>query len=129
MKKTIITITTSDKIKRTFKPFSLKDTRDISRHLLLINDKIPGLNFADDESYASIISVLILMLSDKYCDKPLTKKEIENGERISAADLFELIRIAYRLCGIDYDQLQKEAEKFEKNILLGLTNSDALSIK
>ena len=123
------TLTLADNVKRSFKPFSIGDMRKIYPHLLVINNEIPGLNFIDTDNYDSIIKVLVLMFSPKYCDKPLSLEEIESGTHITVTDLIPIIDVMYQLSGIDSKKLNAQVAEFEKNILPVLTKLEETAVK
>ena len=92
------TYTTTDGIKRKFKPFYWPDMIRLGELFPHINQMIPGINFLQfagiDEidkkvqtdaakNYQALIDVFEILFSEKNCDLPLTLEQIEKGDIIT----------------------------------------------
>jgi hypothetical protein len=111
------TYTTADCLTRRFREFFWPDMRRMAKIINQIHDGEPWLNFinADQQppegakvdatlplpGYDSLIAVLEILFSQDYCDKPLTRAEIETGQAISVGDVKPLIEIATGLAGLE----------------------------
>lgn len=58
---------------------------------------------ASDEAIEALMQVLAILFSPEYCDKPLSRDEIENNERspVSSADIPALMNIAIGLASLE----------------------------
>lgn len=110
--------TTADGVTRRFREFFWPDMRRAAKLLCLIFQDEPWLNFvniaetppatpqetsnpASTNSYDALLSVLEILFSPTYCDKPLTRDEIESGQFVSVADIKPLIEIAAGLASLE----------------------------
>lgn len=123
----VIEHTTADGVFRRFRELFWPDMRKVGKLLPLFHQDLPLRNFIDfgalpvskedkketerlqketDSSYRAMLDVVTIVLSEKYCEQPLTPDEIERGDHLSLADVKRLVEIAIGLAGLEKKAVQ-----------------------
>lgn len=54
-----------------------------------------------EKGYAALLDMLAILFSEKYCDRPATRDQLETGDIVAVGDIKPLVEIAIGVAGLE----------------------------